>query len=172
MHLPRFRYASLALTILLLLGHVTFEDALSYLRGKTFDAYQTISPRPAIESPVVLVVIDDASLAKYGRWPWNRGVVANLVSGLRHAGAAVIGLDLLFPEPDTGVDGAKGDAALAAALAQSRSLLAMSLSVEISDTKITPKVGITPLGSVPDSLSGVSGVISSLPILSKAASGL
>lgn len=172
MRFPRLRYASLALAILLLLGHVVFEDSLSYLRGKTFDAYQTISPRPAVESPIVLVVIDDASLAKYGRWPWNRGTVAKLVTALNDAGAAVIGLDLLFPEPDTGVDGAKGDAALAEALAQSRSLLAISLSDELSDTRLAPKVGITPLGSVPENLPGFSGVISSLPVLNKAASGL
>lgn len=172
MRFPRLRYASLALATLLLLGHVVFEDTLSYLRGKTFDAYQTISPRPAVESPVVLVVIDDASLAKYGRWPWNRGTVAKLVTALNDAGAAVIGLDLLFPEPDTGVDGAKGDAALAEALAQSRSLLAISLSDELSDTRLAPKVGITPLGSVPENLPGFSGVISSLPVLNKAASGL
>jgi len=172
MRFPRLRYASLALAILLLLGHVVFEDTLSHLRGKTFDAYQTISPRPAVESPIVLVVIDDASLAKYGRWPWNRGTVAKLVTALNDAGAAVIGLDLLFPEPDTGVDGAKGDAALAAALAQSRSLLAISLSDELSDTMLAPKVGITPLGAVPENLPGFSGVISSLPVLNKATSGL
>ncbi len=172
MRLPRIRYASVALIILLLLGHYLFEAPLSYLRGKTFDTYQSLSPRPAIKSPLVLVVIDELSLAKYGRWPWSRSIVADLVNSTRTAGATVIGLDLLFPEPDTGANGEKGDDALAIALAQSPTVLAASLGNEPANSKTSPKAGISVVGSVPRTLPGFSNVIASLAKLNDGATGL
>ncbi len=54
----------------------------------------TPSPAPA------LIDIDDASLAAVGQWPWPRHVVAKLVDNLTEAGAAAIGLDIIFSEPD------------------------------------------------------------------------
>ncbi|MBI5558634.1 MAG: adenylate/guanylate cyclase domain-containing protein [Deltaproteobacteria bacterium] len=52
-------------------------------------------------SPAVVVVdIDDASLAAIGQWPWPRNTVAALVARIHEAGARVIGFDLIFAEPD------------------------------------------------------------------------
>lgn len=50
---------------------------------------------------IVLIAMDDASLARYGRSPseWSRTVYADLVARLAAAGARVIALDLLFSEP-------------------------------------------------------------------------
>ena len=174
MRFSRFRYASIVLTILLLAGHIIFAEPLAYFRGKTFDAYQTFSPRPGSEkdSPIKLVVIDDVTLAKYGRWPWNRGVVGKLVDGIRNQGAAVVGLDLLFPEPDTGPDGTKGDDALAAALAKMPTVLATSLGNEFTNTNIHPKADPSIVGIVPTNLAGFTGVVSSLPKFNQGASGL
>lgn len=173
MRLSRFRYASLILVFLLLAGHLAIEEPLSYFRGKTFDTYQTLSPRPGSEndSPIKLVVIDDVTLAKYGRWPWNRSIVAKLVDSIRQQGAAVIGLDLLFPEPDTGPDGGLGDNALAVALAKHPTVLAASLGNEFTN-KVIPKADPSILNIVPDTLPGFTGVISSLPLFNDSASGL
>ncbi len=172
MSFNRLRLSSLALAALLLLGHIIFENPLSYLRGKTFDFYQNLSPRPDVNTPIVLVVIDDAALAKYGRWPWNRKIIAKVVEKSHAAGAAVIGLDLFFPEADTGPDGEEGDNALAVALAQTRTVLAVSLGNEAVAKPVTPKTGISIVGAVPQSLPGFSGVIASIPTLNQAASGL
>jgi adenylate cyclase len=49
---------------------------------------------------VVIVDIDDQSLASIGQWPWPRNVVAELVTAIRGAGARVIGFDIVFAEPD------------------------------------------------------------------------
>ncbi|MEA1935104.1 MAG: CHASE2 domain-containing protein [Thermodesulfobacteriota bacterium] len=49
---------------------------------------------------VVIVDIDDESLAKIGQWPWPRDTVAKLVSTIHANGAVVIGFDIVFPEPD------------------------------------------------------------------------
>ena len=69
------------------------------------DTYFRTAPPPLPPSPVVLVLIDDESLREYGRWPWSRARVAELVRNLDHAGAQVIGLDILFSEPQSrGID--------------------------------------------------------------------
>lgn len=56
--------------------------------------------RPAADD-IVIVAIDDRSLAALGRWPWRRGVHAALLDRLAMAGPAAIGLDLILSEPDT-----------------------------------------------------------------------
>src|SRR5512138_1089482 len=53
-------------------------------------------PSPAL----VLVGIDDESLAARGQWPWPRYRLAMLLDRLRRAGAEVVALDLLMPEQD------------------------------------------------------------------------
>ncbi len=62
-----------------------------YLRSA---ATQTISPTPAI------IDIDEASLEAYGQWPWPRHLLASLLKILTESGAASIGFDIMFAEPD------------------------------------------------------------------------
>ncbi|MCS7191406.1 MAG: adenylate/guanylate cyclase domain-containing protein [Armatimonadetes bacterium] len=48
---------------------------------------------------LVLVVIDDESLNRLGRFPFDRKVYAKLLDNLREAGAKVVVFDILFVEP-------------------------------------------------------------------------
>src|SRR5271154_6795009 len=73
---------------------------LDDLRMRAFDLFQIISPRAATKRQVVIVDIDEESLRKLGQWPWSRIRVADLITKLTDAGAAVIGFDVTFPEPD------------------------------------------------------------------------
>jgi adenylate cyclase len=71
------------------------------LRAVVFDTYQRIQPRvfdPGL--PVRIVDIDEDSLKQIGQWPWPRTVLATLVQKLTANGAAAIGFDIVFPEPD------------------------------------------------------------------------
>jgi adenylate cyclase len=71
------------------------------LRSLVFDSYQQIRPRtfdPTL--PVRIVDIDEESLKRIGQWPWPRTVLAELVDKLVANGAATIGFDMVFPEPD------------------------------------------------------------------------
>jgi len=47
-----------------------------------------------------ILAIDDQSLRQFGRWPWHRRALADLVRVLGEAGADRIVLDLHFPEPE------------------------------------------------------------------------
>jgi adenylate cyclase len=51
---------------------------------------------------IVLLHIDDRSLAEIGRWPWSRAVIAELIRRTQEAGARTIALDLLLTEPEPG----------------------------------------------------------------------
>ncbi len=54
--------------------------------------------RPSAPLPrMVLVGIDDRSLAEFGRWPWPRAVLARLLEKL--SDAAAVGLDVAVVEP-------------------------------------------------------------------------
>jgi len=64
---------------------------------------------PGKPSPLVAIVaIDERSLARFGRWPWPRELVGRLFQSVRDQGAAVVALDMMFPQEDPG-----GDAVLA-----------------------------------------------------------
>lgn len=51
---------------------------------------------------VIVVEIDDQSLSQFGRWPWPRDRLSDLLQRIHKAGADTIVLDLMFPEPDLG----------------------------------------------------------------------
>jgi adenylate cyclase len=53
---------------------------------------------------IVLVLIDDRSIAELGRWPWTRTRFAELLARLRDAGARTVAVDLLFTEPEGRAD--------------------------------------------------------------------
>lgn len=58
--------------------------------------------QPVLDRRIVIVDIDERSLAEIGRWPWSRDTIANLVTQLTdHYQAAVVGFDVVFAEPDT-----------------------------------------------------------------------
>ena len=73
---------------------------LEELRLRTFDLFQLMSPRVAEQRPVVIVDIDEESLRKLGQWPWPRTRVAEIIDRLTQLGAAAIGFDVVFAEPD------------------------------------------------------------------------
>ncbi len=50
-------------------------------------------------SEVVIVAIDEASLARFGRFPWPRGLMAQLLDRLAVSPPRVIALDVLYSEP-------------------------------------------------------------------------
>ncbi len=81
-----------------------------------YDTALALWARPAPDD-VVIVAIDDLSIAEIGRWPWRRAVHATLLERLGAAGARAVALDLILTEPD--LRDPASDAALAEALRRS-----------------------------------------------------
>ena len=69
------------------------------LQNYSFDTFQRILPREVYpEDPVVIIDIDDRSLAEIGQWPWSRNQLAKLTN--QAYAAAALGFDVVFAEPD------------------------------------------------------------------------
>lgn len=69
------------------------------LRSQTFDRLQ-LTDNVKHSSEVVIVNIGELSLKEWGQWPWPRQNIAQLIAELRQSGAGIIGLNVMFPEPD------------------------------------------------------------------------
>jgi|GEM_PF-1455497 len=79
------------------------------------DSLAKWSPGFASSGQVVVVAIDDGTIAKYGTWPWNRGQTARLFSAVASCGAKVLVFDGWFPHRP---DPMPGDSALSDTLAR------------------------------------------------------
>ncbi len=99
----KFRIATIGALVFLALA--TFFELsnpiwLDNLRAKAFDLYQRLGPLEAKPPRVLILDIDDKSLAALGQWPWPRTVLARLFERVMAGGAVVLGVDIVFPEPD------------------------------------------------------------------------
>jgi adenylate cyclase len=100
----RIGYARLV-CLVLLIGFAALRVAdpapVEEIRVRTFDTFQRFDPRAKLaKSPVTIVDIDEASLAKIGQWPWSRTLIADMVSSLTKLGAVAVAFDVIFAEPD------------------------------------------------------------------------
>ncbi|MEO7222528.1 MAG: adenylate/guanylate cyclase domain-containing protein, partial [Devosia sp.] len=163
----------LGLVLVGLLALLRLGDPLpvAAIRDMGFDFYQRVLPRAGADSPVRVIDIDDASLARLGQWPWPRTMLATLTERLTELGAASIGFDVLFPEPDR--LGPENDTAFAAALGSANAVLGFSVSATAPRLALKPKAGVAVSGSDPaQSLPPITGAVAPLQQLSDAAAGL
>lgn len=66
-----------------------------------YDQRMGITP-PALDKRIVIVTVDEKSLAEVGRWPWGRHVIADMVDQLfKRYQIKALGFDVTFSEPDT-----------------------------------------------------------------------
>ena len=102
----RWRLLLLACTIGLASGLIAALDiagAASRSRDMSLDIYTQIQPFEGdaqLGKQMVLVDIDEATLARYGQWPWPRQYMAVLLQNIGYAEPLVIGLDILMSEQD------------------------------------------------------------------------
>jgi len=94
------RQAAWTMLALFLLLQAFAPSVFDVARLSLFDSYQRLMGRDRYTNAVVIVAIDNESLKKIGQWPWPRRQLARLASIVTGAGAATVGIDLLFSEPD------------------------------------------------------------------------
>lgn len=108
-----------ALAVALTLYHTDF---LASYENRLYDVHHALrGPEADGEDGVLIVAIDDASLAREGAWPWPRAKLARLLERIREGQPRAVGVDILvdLPEDAPGLPGERGDAALARVLADS-----------------------------------------------------
>ncbi|KQP46214.1 CHASE2 domain-containing protein [Pseudorhodoferax sp. Leaf274] len=186
--------ATLALALAVLLADPAW---LRALRHGVFDQYQRWQPRSGPDMGVRIVDVDEDSLARLGQWPWPRTRLAELVERARAGGAAAIGFDAVFAEPDRSAPRAlpqlaalpaaaraavlalpDPDARFAASLADVPAVLGFSLRPDgaevangapasLPERARFVQLGASALAHVPEGGS----VVAPLPLLAQAAAG-
>lgn len=114
-----------------------------------YDVLARANGRPA-DSSILIVDIDDRSLAQLGAWPWSREVHAAMVDRLSQAGAQTIVYDVLFSQASR--DPAH-DRVLGEAIARSGKVY-LPQFLQDSGGEAPPRV----VGSIPEIAHGAAGV--------------
>lgn len=88
---------------LVLAGAVAICEYNDWLRRWNWLLYDVLLQGDTQEPPddLVIIAIDQQSLARLGRWPWSRRVHSDLLRILQAGQARIIVFDLLFAEPQT-----------------------------------------------------------------------
>ncbi|MDP2788264.1 MAG: adenylate/guanylate cyclase domain-containing protein [Pseudomonadota bacterium] len=93
-----------ALLVILLTLHLTGVLHLGFvdiLDNVMYDLKVQSTKAQGIDDRIVIVDIDDKSLQAEGRWPWPREKMARMQTNLfEQYGAAAVGFDIVFSEPD------------------------------------------------------------------------
>ena len=121
------RLLRLTLLLLAFVAFLSISFPVSSLSQKLEDLYFRLRPSEAPSPDVALVLIDDAALEHYGRWPWPRRRLAQLVRAVNDSHPRAIGVDILLSE----VEDESNDSELEKALRASRNLV---LAAKISNS--------------------------------------
>ena len=123
-------------------------EILEHFELVTYDYRYQIKKARVTDDRIVVIEISDDSLARVGRWPWDRDWHAAMIQALTESGASAIVFDVIFSEPSSEPE---KDSVLAQAISESgRVYLAKALE--------NPKKENSPLfESLPEFMKGVKG---------------
>ena len=154
------------ITLALLVSFVTQGSTfLESVRLRYFD--QLVTSSTPTENNIYTVNIDEATINKYGQWPFKRSVYANIIADLYHRNAGLVVWNVLMPEADR----QGGDAALADTL-NDYPVILMNMPSQ-ADKNIPRKPGSAVIGSeYIDTIVNYPGIIANIPELERAASGI
>ena len=165
-----FRLVGVGLILLGCFVRISDPYPVQITRMIYFDVLQRISPRQFNpDLPVRVVDIDEQSLTTWGQWPWPRSQLGLMVDRLGEYGAAAIGFDMLFAEPDRyspsrllrdpslagvlkvdeGAANLDNDVLFGAKIAHRPVVLGVAARQTDSGPAISPKVGVVEIGENP-----------------------
>jgi PAS domain S-box-containing protein len=104
-----------------------------------------------VPDDIAIVAIDEASLARFGRYPWRRNLTTQMLDQLAVAHPKVIALDVLFSETTNSAD----DSALASAIAKAGNVVT---AAQLARTESERVVWLRPLPSIEKAAAGVGHV--------------
>jgi adenylate cyclase len=142
----------------ILFAHYNDGAIVETARLKQFDFLQQ-TDTPVLSQDIGIVAIDEAAIEKYGQWPWNRSVLADIILKLREQGAGVIVLPILMSEEDR----LGGDMILAESIVSNAVVIAQTGSTEINKNSV-PR-GVAKIGDPLPYLYEWPGMLGPIPIL-------
>lgn len=121
--------------VFLITWSLHYSQVFKDIENRTYDLRQYLTRDEEFDD-IIIVSIDDPSLAKLGRWPWQRGIHAQAVENLLAAHPRVLGIDIFFTERSS--DPAQ-DQALHKAISKKNVVLAGYVSMQnTSQNSISP----------------------------------
>jgi adenylate cyclase len=76
-------------------------EFIQALEHKLYDVRLELTMPHTQDNRIVIVDMDEQSLSEIGRWPWNRAVIAQIITKLFETYQIdILGMDVVFPEPD------------------------------------------------------------------------
>ena len=159
---PWLALATLALVVCIRVADPSFVESV---RLRYFDT--VITSKAPVENNIYTVNIDEKSLDKFGQWPFNRQIYANLIGDLysRHAGLVVF--NVLMPEKDR----QGGDTVFAKEIASNPIVLSNVPSDKNKNTARAPGTAIIN-SQFKDSIIHYPGIIANIPELEANAAGV
>lgn len=106
------------------LAGLAFAPTLNAIEERSGDLAWRLYADDTLETRIVLIDINEASLSQLGPWPWPRQRLAQLSDRLAAEGAALQVFDVIFPSA------ASDDAQLIASLQKNHAVLAQTFALE------------------------------------------
>ena len=153
---------TLGILVYVIMQGPTFVESV---RLRYFD--QLVTSAPATENNIYTVNIDEATIDRYGQWPFKRSVYANIIADLYSRNAGLVVWDVLMPEADR----QGGDAALVDTLMDYPVILSNIPAEQNKNEAKKPGsavIGAEHIGT----LINYPGVIANIPSLEAAAEGV
>src|SRR3990172_1507702 len=104
-------YVGLAMVVAAVAVFAIASGSTAGMKNKAYDLImKTRFQHPAADPDIVIVDIDESALAamapEYGRWPWPRNIMGELVEGIAAQQPKAIVFDIVFSDPDVfNIDG-------------------------------------------------------------------
>ena len=114
-HTQAKRWLLLNAILLTVVGLLGMSYPVEELSRRIGDLNFRLRGTPTTSRDVALVLIDDASLNRYGRWPWKRSMLARVVRAAAAERPKALGLDILLLEKEDEEDDREFAASLKAA---------------------------------------------------------
>jgi adenylate cyclase len=153
---------TLGILVYVIMQGPTFVESV---RLRYFD--QLVTSQPKVANNIYTVNIDEATINKYGQWPFKRSVYANIIADLYSRNAGLVVWDVLMPEADR----QGGDSALVDTLMDYPVILTNIPGEQ--NKNVAKKPGSAVIGSeFLDTLVTYPGVIANIPSLEAAAEGV
>jgi adenylate cyclase len=154
------------ITLILVVGIRTVDPTfIESVRLRYFDTL--ITNKAPTENNIITVNIDENALDKYGQWPFNRDIYAQLIEDLYKRNAGIVVFNVLMPEKDR----QGGDSSLAATLNKYSVILPNMPADRMKN--IPRKPGTAIMGpEFQEMIIQYPGIIANIPDLEKRAAGV
>ena len=94
-------YISFSIILLLLIiVRIQNPEFVKSISSISFDSYQKIFKYNDKQDDIVIVDIDEPSLAKFGQFPWGRNIFSKILENINKEDPKSIGFDIFFSEKD------------------------------------------------------------------------